>query len=99
MFQHGCISRGMPTHNHEIRLLKDLTWPLLALGIACTLCEVSRWINSARMINWRNLLSHFVTPYMQDEKRVENLRQLCESDLEREVYDISLRKDIECFPK
>ena len=36
----------------------------------------------------RNLISHFNTPYSQDEQRVENLRSLCESDFEKEVYDI-----------
>jgi very-short-patch-repair endonuclease len=47
----------------------------------------------------RNLLSHFVTPYMQDEKRVENLRQLCESDFEREVYDILTERGYRVLPQ
>jgi very-short-patch-repair endonuclease len=47
----------------------------------------------------RNLLSHFVTPYMQDEKRVENLRQLCESDFEREVYDILTERGYRILPQ
>lgn len=47
----------------------------------------------------RNLLSHFVTPYMHDEKRVENLRQLCESDFEREVYDILTERGFRVLPQ
>ena len=35
----------------------------------------------------RGLISHFSTPFAQDEIRVEDLRQLCESPFEREVYD------------
>lgn len=35
----------------------------------------------------RSLITHFATPYAQDEARVEDLRKLCESDFEREVYD------------
>lgn len=47
----------------------------------------------------RNLLSHFVTPYMQDEKRVESLRDLCESDFEREVYDILTERGYRVLPQ
>ena len=36
----------------------------------------------------RNLISHFTSPFAQDEGRVTNLRELCESPFEREVYDI-----------
>jgi very-short-patch-repair endonuclease len=35
----------------------------------------------------RSLIAHFGTPFGQDEQRVEELRTLCESDFEREVYD------------
>lgn len=35
----------------------------------------------------RNLIMHFATPYIQDEARVEDMRSLCESPFEREVYD------------
>lgn len=35
----------------------------------------------------RNLIGHFATPFAQDEGRVEDLRTLCESPFEREVYD------------
>lgn len=34
-----------------------------------------------------SLISHFASPYAQDEARVEDLRQRCESDFERELYD------------
>ena len=35
----------------------------------------------------RSLIAHFATPFSQDEMRVEDLRQLCESPFEREMYD------------
>jgi very-short-patch-repair endonuclease len=35
----------------------------------------------------RGLISHFAAPFAQDEARVANLRELCESDFEREMYD------------
>ncbi|MGD0486938.1 MAG: AAA domain-containing protein [Syntrophorhabdales bacterium] len=35
----------------------------------------------------RSLIMHFATPYVQDEVRVGDLRSLCESPFEREVYD------------
>lgn len=35
----------------------------------------------------RSLISHFTTPFAQDETRVEELRKLCESPFEREIYD------------
>ncbi len=35
----------------------------------------------------RSLIAHFTAPFAQDEKRVEDLRKLCESDFEREVFD------------
>lgn len=35
----------------------------------------------------RNLINHFSTPFAQDESRQEDLRQLCESPFESEVYD------------
>jgi very-short-patch-repair endonuclease len=35
----------------------------------------------------RSLISHFAAPFAQDEGRTENLRTLCESPFEREVYD------------
>ena len=35
----------------------------------------------------RNLIHHFTVPFAQNEERVEDLRKLCESPFEREVYD------------
>ncbi len=35
----------------------------------------------------RSLIGHFAAPFTQDEVRVEDLRKLCESPFEREVYD------------
>lgn len=35
----------------------------------------------------RGLIEHFAVPFAQDETRVEDLRQLCESPFEREMYD------------
>lgn len=35
----------------------------------------------------RSLINHFTAPFAQDEPRVENLRKLCESPFEREMYD------------
>ncbi|MDO8955046.1 MAG: AAA domain-containing protein [Gammaproteobacteria bacterium] len=36
----------------------------------------------------RNLISHFSAPFNQDEIRVKELRDLCESGFELEIYDI-----------
>ncbi len=47
----------------------------------------------------RNLISHFDTPYMQDEQRVEDLRLRCESDFEREVYDVLTEKGYRVIPQ
>ena len=35
----------------------------------------------------RNLIEHFHAPFAQDEFRVEDMRTLCESGFERDVYD------------
>ena len=35
----------------------------------------------------RSLIAHFATPFAQNESRVEDLRTLCESPFEREMYD------------
>ena len=35
----------------------------------------------------RGLIAHFEAPFAQDELRVEDLRKLCESPFEREMYD------------
>ncbi len=35
----------------------------------------------------RSLIGHFAVPFAQDEVRVEDMRKLCESPFEREMYD------------
>jgi superfamily I DNA and/or RNA helicase len=35
----------------------------------------------------RGLVSHFTHPFLQEEKQVDDLRELCESSFEREMYD------------
>ena len=35
----------------------------------------------------RSLIEHFAVPFAQDEVRVDDLRKLCESPFEREMYD------------
>jgi len=35
----------------------------------------------------RGLIGHFMAPFTQDEERVDDLRKLCESPFERELYD------------
>ena len=35
----------------------------------------------------RSLIGHFAAPFTQDEVRVEDLRKLCESPFERDMYD------------
>jgi very-short-patch-repair endonuclease/Cdc6-like AAA superfamily ATPase len=35
----------------------------------------------------RSLIGHFAAPFAQDEVRVEDMRKLCESPFEREMYD------------
>ncbi|MCZ2328305.1 AAA domain-containing protein [Bartonella sp. F02] len=43
---------------------------------------------SSKDILRRNLINHFSAPFAQDEDRKEDLRQLCESQFETEVYDV-----------
>jgi very-short-patch-repair endonuclease len=47
----------------------------------------------------RALIAHFTTPYMQDEQSVEDLRTLCESDFEREVYDLLIELGYRVVPQ
>ncbi|SHK12406.1 AAA domain-containing protein [Hymenobacter psychrotolerans] len=47
----------------------------------------------------RKLLAHFVSPYAQDELRVSNLRALCESGFEREVYDFLTERGYRVQPQ
>lgn len=47
----------------------------------------------------RSLISHFTIPFAQDEQCVENLRMLCESDFEKEVYDILTERGYRIIPQ
>lgn len=47
----------------------------------------------------RNLISHFTAPFAQDEQRVEDLRTLCESNFEKEVYDILTKRGYRIIPQ
>lgn len=47
----------------------------------------------------RNLIAHFSSPFAQDEARVKNLRELCESDFEREVYDLLTERGYRVIPQ
>ena len=47
----------------------------------------------------RSLIAHFTTPYLQDDKHVEELRSLCESNFEKEVYDILTEKGYRVIPQ
>ncbi len=42
---------------------------------------------SAADLMRRKLIGHFATPFNQDQERVADLRKLCESPFEREMYD------------
>ncbi|MGJ0486241.1 MAG: AAA domain-containing protein [Methylomicrobium sp.] len=47
----------------------------------------------------KNLLAHFQSPFAQDESRVETLRDLCESDFEREIYDLLTGRGYRVIPQ
>ena len=47
----------------------------------------------------RGLIEHFTTPYTQDEQKVEDLRTLCESDFEKEIYDILIERGYRVVPQ
>ena len=47
----------------------------------------------------RGLISHFNCPFSQDEKRVESLRDLCESPFELEMYDILTERGYKVIPQ
>lgn len=36
----------------------------------------------------KNLIHHFTTPFFQNEKQVKDLRELCKSPFEAEIYDV-----------
>jgi very-short-patch-repair endonuclease len=47
----------------------------------------------------RSLISHFAAPFSQDEAAVENLRTLCESPFETEVYDLLVDRGYRVTPQ
>jgi superfamily I DNA and/or RNA helicase len=47
----------------------------------------------------RSLINHFVSPFGQDEGRVENLRTLCESPFERDLYDALIERGYRVTPQ
>lgn len=47
----------------------------------------------------RGLISHFNSPYAQDEKSVDSLKELCESPFELEVYDELTNKGYRVIPQ
>jgi very-short-patch-repair endonuclease len=47
----------------------------------------------------RGLLQHFSSPYAQDETRVVDLRKLCESPFEHEVYDELIKRGYRVVPQ
>lgn len=55
-------------------------------------------LSTADMLR-RGLIMHFTSPFAQDEVRVKDLRQLCESPFEREVYDILVERGYRVTPQ
>lgn len=52
--------------------------------------------------NWcrrRSLIQHFQAPYTQNEEEVSDLRQLCESPFEREVFDAAVERGYRVRPQ
>jgi very-short-patch-repair endonuclease len=47
----------------------------------------------------RGLIAHFVSPFMRDEVRVEDLRNLCESPFELDVYDCLVERGYYITPQ
>lgn len=47
----------------------------------------------------RGLIQHFSSPYAQDESRVDDLRKLCESPFEHEVYDELIQRGYRVVPQ
>ena len=47
----------------------------------------------------RSLIEHFASPFGQDETRIENLRLLCESPFEREMYDSLIERGYRVTPQ
>ena len=47
----------------------------------------------------RGLIQHFSSPYAQDENQVADLRKLCESPFEHEVYDELIQRGYRVIPQ
>ena len=47
----------------------------------------------------RGLINHFVTPFTQDENKIKDLRELCESEFEQEIYDILTERGYKVIPQ
>jgi very-short-patch-repair endonuclease len=47
----------------------------------------------------RSLISHFASPFPHDEARVEDLRKLCESPFECDVYDLLIERGYRVTPQ
>lgn len=47
----------------------------------------------------RQLIEHFNSPYSQDETEVTNLRELCESPFEHEVFDLLTERGYRVIPQ
>lgn len=45
------------------------------------------------------LIQHFQAPFFQEEEQLENLRELCESPFEREVFDILVARGYRVIPQ
>ncbi|WP_085247796.1 AAA domain-containing protein [Gilliamella mensalis] len=45
------------------------------------------------------LIQHFKTPFIQDEEKLENFRELCESPFEREMFDILVSHGYRVIPQ
>jgi very-short-patch-repair endonuclease len=47
----------------------------------------------------RKLIAHFASPFPQDESRIEDLRKLCESPFEEEVYELLVNRGYRVTPQ
>ncbi|KTD73769.1 AAA domain-containing protein [Legionella tucsonensis] len=47
----------------------------------------------------RGLIEHFNSPFAQDEIKVKNLRELCESGFEMEIYDLLVERGYRVIPQ
>lgn len=54
---------------------------------------------SERDLLRRALIQHFRAPFANDEQKIKDSRTLCESDFEREVYDILIERGYKVTPQ